>query len=907
MTSFRRRPVFSLLAATAAILPLLAVGAPAHAVSSVVGDGVRINEVESDGGTPGDWIELVNTGGAPVDVSGWVVKDNEDSSASKLPAATTIPAGGHLVLEKPTISFGLGKDDQARLYLADGTTLVDSYSWTAHASTSYGRCADGTGEFAVTVTTTKGAANDCEPDAAEYLRLNEVESNGGTPGDWVELVNIGEFELDAAGLVIRDNDDSHALTVPADTIVPAHGYLAVDTESAFGLGGKDSARLFDTDGTTLIDQTSWTSHAATSYGRCPDVIGAFEATRSTTKGAANDCEPPVAADIRVNEVESSGGAPGDWAELFNPGADAADVSGWIVKDSADDHVAVLPGGSTIAAGGFLVVEESVLGYGLGAADSVRLLLPDSVTVVDSYSWTAHAATSYGRCPDGTGEFALTAATTKGASNDCADVAPGGPGTPADAWPGGSEVSTVDTAGVFNGNMSGLTFEPADTTDAEASDTLWAVKNGPGTLFRLHDSDGVWAPDSGDWANGKALRYADGTGDVDAEGVALTDAGAAGGIFVSSERNNAANGVSRPSILRFDAGASGTTLSATAEWNIAADLPTIAPNSGLEAIAWVPDVWLVERGLVDASTGTAYDPADYAGHGNGLFFVGLEANGMVYAYALDLTGTVYHRVAAFASGFPGVMDLEFEAETELLWAVCDDTCDGRTATLDVAQSGAAAGTFAVTALYERPTGMPNLNNEGFAIAPQERCTDGSKPVIYADDAATGGHALRAGTIDCVASGEPGTPVTPAEESLTDGARGSITVPGTVRAGATITVVVGAQLAGDTLDAWLFSTPVHLGTVTVSPDGTIRVTIPADTAAGAHRLAVLSADGTLLGWDDLTVTAAGTGGAGTGTASAGTGAAALASTGATVAPLVIAASLALLLGALALVIRARRRAS
>jgi Ca2+-binding RTX toxin-like protein len=89
-----------------------------------------------------------------------------------------------------------------------------------------------------------------------------------------------------------------------------------------------------------------------------------------------------------------------------------------------------------------------------------------------------------------------------------------------------------------------------------------------------------------------------------------------------------------------------------------------------------------------------------------------------------------------------MDLEFEPETGHLWAVCDDTCNGRVATLDV-----TVGAFAVSGLYERPAGMPNLNNEGFAIAPQPACAAGRKPVFWSDDSGTGGHALRGGTIAC----------------------------------------------------------------------------------------------------------------------------------------------------------------
>jgi hypothetical protein len=46
-------------------------------------------------------------------------------------------------------------------------------------------------------------------------------------------------------------------------------------------------------------------------------------------------------------------------------------------------------------------------------------------------------------------------------------------------------------------------------------------------------------------------------------------------------------------------------------------------------------------------------------------------------------------------------------------------------------------------------MANLNNEGFAIAPQAECVNGLKPTFYADDSNTAGHALRAGKIACTA--------------------------------------------------------------------------------------------------------------------------------------------------------------
>ncbi|ABW13663.1 conserved hypothetical protein [Parafrankia sp. EAN1pec] len=215
-----------------------------------------------------------------------------------------------------------------------------------------------------------------------------------------------------------------------------------------------------------------------------------------------------------------------------------------------------------------------------------------------------------------------------------------------------------------------------------------------------------------------------------------------GVMVATERDN--NGsTSLPKIARFDVSSTATALNATAEWDLTSDLPAVAANSGPEGIAWIPDSFLTAHGFRDEHTSAAYNPASYPGHGSGLYFVGLEANGTIYAYALDQTGGGYTRIATAPSGFAGVMDLEYEPSTGHLWAACDDTCQGRTATLDVN----AQGQLAVTAVYERPTGMANYNNEGFAIAPQETCASGLKPVLWSDDANDASHALRAGTLNC----------------------------------------------------------------------------------------------------------------------------------------------------------------
>lgn len=266
--------------------------------------------------------------------------------------------------------------------------------------------------------------------------------------------------------------------------------------------------------------------------------------------------------------------------------------------------------------------------------------------------------------------------------------------------------------MFGTNLSGLSFE--------SPSVVWAVKNGPSTLYRLVPSGTSWKVDQK-----RSLNFADGSGDPDAEAVVSTP----DGLFVAIERDNEDSGVSRPMILKYGSGSN-----AIGEWELGG-MPEVDPNDGPEAVSWVPDSFLVQKGFRDDS-GKVYNPADYPGHGSGLFFVGLEATGEVCVYALQNSGATL--LSKFASGHSQVMDLEFDGSR--LWAACDNNCSGRTTTLAV-----SSGKFAVTATYDRPSTLPNVNLEGFAISPS--CVNGKKLVLWADDNNTNGYALRSGSLNC----------------------------------------------------------------------------------------------------------------------------------------------------------------
>ncbi|MGW2685550.1 lamin tail domain-containing protein [Streptomyces sp. NPDC001414] len=441
---------------------------------------------------------------------------------------------------------------------------------------------------------------------------------------------------------------------------------------------------------------------------------------------ASPAHAAAADDIRINEVVTTGSV-NDSVELYNKGTASVNLSGWIIKDDDNSSKYAIAAGTMLAPGGFVAFDVHNA-FGLGSDDEARLYLADGTTLVDSFSWSRHSAPSWSRCPDGTGAFG-SAALTLGAANAC-----GSGGVSPTAWPGGGSVATADTKNAFGSDLSGLYQE---------GNVMWAAQNS-GKLWRLvPNGSTAWKADTtGGWSSGKSLRFPGGSGTPDDEGVTLTGSGSSGGVYVASERNADSSGTSRLSVLKYDVSGTAGTLTAATEWNLTPDLPSVGSNLGLEGITWVPDAALTAAGFMDASTGAAYDPAGYGSHTGGVFFVGVEGTGMIYGYVLKDGGT-FTRVASVSSGMAGVMELQWEPHASRLWAVCDDTCDGQHRTLKIN----ASGVFATTAVYNRPSGMDNLNNEGFSVSGSDACTGGSKPVYWSDDSNDSGHALRRGTITC----------------------------------------------------------------------------------------------------------------------------------------------------------------
>lgn len=314
------------------------------------------------------------------------------------------------------------------------------------------------------------------------------------------------------------------------------------------------------------------------------------------------------------------------------------------------------------------------------------------------------------------------------------------------WPGDPTVVPVSAQDGLATNTSGLVYEPASAT---TPDVLWAVQNEPSKLYRLTWNGSVFTQVTSEgWVTGKLLRYPNGSGSPDSEGLTRTEWTSAE-VYVAAERDNDKNEVSRQSILRYELSGTKGVLDATHEWVLTGDLPPADQNCGLEGIAWIPDSQLVSRGFFDESTGAPYVPALYPDHGTGIFLVGYDATGMIYGYVLDHQRATVTRVATFASGQSRSVDLTFDRDTGTLWSLCDSKCNGRMTVFEIDADPASptAGRFVLRASVVPPRGLSNMNNEGFAMAPLAACASERRPFFWADDEASGGYAIRRGGITC----------------------------------------------------------------------------------------------------------------------------------------------------------------
>lgn len=558
--------------------------------------------------------------------------------------------------------------------------------------------------------------------------INEIMTKDPNKGpDYVELFNKGNEVVDLTGWYIFDDEDRSDKVIKLDGVVLNPGEVFVLEENnhfAFGLGKDDQVRLFNANG-DLIDSYVWSgSHPKEVFARNP-LTGQMEEAKAS-KGKINpvskkeespkeenseSSQSPYKDNVVINEVESKDPSGGnDYAEIYNNTDKAIDISGWYILDNDPKHkkdpAYLVKEGTSVPAKGFFVFEENVdFNFGLGGDDEVNLYDKDD-KLVDKFAWKSHANGTYARIPDGRGDF-VDGKATKGKSNAIQEQAEKEINVETINWPGIDEVKVLDETSIFDlKDLSGL-----DSHDG----WTYGVNNKEGrfVIFKVVNDQVIFAP--GFDNKGKAVKFIKDANNPkaigpDSEGITVDSKGR---VYLAVERDNGEKNINKNMILQVaDPFKDKKEMLADKEWNITNLLPDVGANLGIETIEWV-SFDNINGLLYDQKNNKALDKNDYPNaYANGIFFVGLEANGHVYALVLEEDGKA-EVISEIETGLGGVMSMDFDLANNVLWANADNDYNN---IHNIIQFNGSKIPKIVHVKAPKDMNI-DLNNEGFMIDPE----------------------------------------------------------------------------------------------------------------------------------------------------------------------------------------------
>ena len=367
--------------------------------TSTVAGNISLNEVMAEnhtavangGGYP-DYVELKNNTGAPIDISGWGLTD-DDFNLNKyvFPGGTTVPANGYLVIWCDSAftasglhsGFAIDSDGQ-RVLLTQAGVLKDVVTFGPQAADlSLGRIADGTGAWTLNVPT-PGAANVAKSPlgVVTNLKINEWMANPAGGSDWFEIYNSDANPVALSGLYLSDTPGNPTITqIPPLAYIAGKGYakfFADGTTVGFNhmnfklSNGGSPLVITNTNGTSTIDSVTFGAQARNvSQGRFPDGSATIVSFPQSPSRAYTNWLP---ISVVINEALTNSTTPlVDTIELFNPTASPVDISGWwLSNDKYVPQKYHIPAATTIPAGGYLVFNETQFNPTPGVGSSFSL-------------------------------------------------------------------------------------------------------------------------------------------------------------------------------------------------------------------------------------------------------------------------------------------------------------------------------------------------------------------------------------------------------------------------------------------------------------------------------------------------------------------------------------------------------
>ncbi|PYJ58957.1 MAG: hypothetical protein DME24_14455, partial [Verrucomicrobia bacterium] len=375
-------------------------GIPSPQPSNAV---VNLGQIEFNppsGDQAQEYIQLSNSNGFAVDISGWNVGGGVSFTFRP---GTVVPAGGSLYLSPNVNAFRTRASGPRG---GQGLFVQGDYRGQLNAWGETVTLTDDTGRL---VATNRYAGN---PSLAQrYLRITEImynpppqpgETNNAQEFEYVELKNIGPAPLDLTGVRFTNGIYFNFAGSAVTTLAPGATVLVVKNAAAFtarygsGLniageytGSLDNAgetlRLEDAVGEKILEFAYDSSWYPLSDGLGFSLVimnenvpwytwGDKESWRvsSAINGSpsADDAAPNLPP-ILINELLTHTDLPQvDEIELFNPTAGDVDIGGWFISDDLKTPKKFrIRNGTTILAGGYRVFTEADFNPTPGAGTS----------------------------------------------------------------------------------------------------------------------------------------------------------------------------------------------------------------------------------------------------------------------------------------------------------------------------------------------------------------------------------------------------------------------------------------------------------------------------------------------------------------------------------------------------------
>ena len=282
----------------------------------------------------------------------------------------------------------------------------------------------------------------------EHILINEINSRN-KPYDWVELINVGDQDIDLTGCFVSDDPSTpmkSLFSAQMALTIKAQSYLVIglsDATLGFKLGKADSFMISTPNG-EIIDQFTYQEGAISDgevFARIPDGRGPLMPTATATPGEINllsyssdqastpmgnptdeptstmerspetndsvdEPESPMSQDetedqndspaidsplepamLVINELAAKG-EPNDWVELYNIGDLPMSLSGLMITDDLGDEPFIFDQswGQVEPKSYYLIeISNDTVGFKLGSDEAFYLLDEDGI-VLDELDW-----------------------------------------------------------------------------------------------------------------------------------------------------------------------------------------------------------------------------------------------------------------------------------------------------------------------------------------------------------------------------------------------------------------------------------------------------------------------------------------------------------------------------------------